>query len=265
QNKWHISDIDEQIENNNSLLKIYKENLLEIESNIAEEKEKIRGIKKNIGRNGDLLVMTKEFRENELLVDIIGKLYTPFLAEKEKIYSLFPKGSVERNNIDRQVKRYQNEIKKEKKKILKGLIVDQKALEAKKIVIDKSIQELTERVAYLADKQIEYDDLTRDLAQLRNADEVYLTRLEEARIKEQKDQLGVANVSVISRAYKPSRPAYPRKKLMLVVSVAAGFIAGIGSGLAAYYLDHTVKEPNDLLRLTKVPVLASLENIKHSS
>ncbi|MCI5121973.1 MAG: hypothetical protein D3908_12435, partial [Candidatus Electrothrix sp. AUS4] len=239
-----------------------KGNLVELEIDLAEKQEKIRGIKKDIKQNGDLSIMTKEFRENELLSDIISQSYFPLLEQREKIYSLYPKGSTERNNINYQIKKLQKQIKNEKKKILDGLIVDFKALEAKKTVLDRNILKIDERVAYLTDKQLDYEDLRRNVEQLRDSDEVYLTKLEEARIQEQKDQLGVADISVISRAYTPTNSSYPQKKLMLVASIAAGFIAGIGSGLAAYYLDHTVKEPNDLLRLTEVPMLASLANIK---
>ena len=89
-----------------------------------------------------------------------------------------------------------------------------------------------------------------------------MNRLEDARINEQRDLSGVSNVSIVSRAYEPSGPIFPKKKFMLMVTIIVGAITGVSAGFAAYYLDHTVKTPSDLLELTQVPVISSLGEVK---
>ena len=79
------------------------------------------------------------------------------------------------------------------------------------------------------------------------------------------DISGASNLSIISRAHVPVKPIFPRKIFMLISAIVVGFCASISATFIVYYLDHTVKREEDILLLTKTPVIASLEKIKNAS
>ena len=91
---------------------------------------------------------------------------------------------------------------------------------------------------------------------------LYRDKTEAARIMDQKDSTRVANVAVASRANKPTIPIFPKKILMGFLSIIVGLITGLGCAFAAYYLDHTVKRPEDIFQNCKVPVLSDLGIVK---
>ncbi len=89
-----------------------------------------------------------------------------------------------------------------------------------------------------------------------------MDKLEEARIIEQREASRVANVFVSNWATKPSVPVHPDMKAGVVIAILAGTIAGLGAAFTAFYLDHTVKRPEDLERSSGVPMLSSLGKIR---
>jgi len=79
---------------------------------------------------------------------------------------------------------------------------------------------------------------------------------------DQKDSTRVANVSVASSAHEPTVPVFPKKLLMGFLSLIVGLITGIGCAFAAFYLDHTIKRPEDIEQNCRIPVLSDLGTVK---
>ncbi|MEZ4528093.1 MAG: GumC family protein [Desulfobacterales bacterium] len=262
--KWDIVDIENQNIYNIKLLQILRERQSAVRSDLAEKRQKHLHLAQSMTADGELSAMSQEFRENQLLVQLV-KAYVPLLVEKERIISFYPPDSPEYNDIVRQTDRFRDEIRREQKKIRQGLNLDLAALEKQQESLEEYIQEIEAESRFLADKKLARENLAMKVEQSMYNYKLYMNRLEEARISEQRDLSGVANVSIVSRAHVPSIPVYPKKKFMMVIAVIAGAIAGTGSAFAAYYLDHTVKKPEDLVRLAHAPVLSTLENIEPRS
>ncbi len=258
--KWDIVDIENQNTYNIRLLQILRERQSSIRGDLAEKQQKLLNLGQSMTADGDLSAMSQEFRENQLLIQLI-KAYVPLLMEKERIISFYPENSTEYTDIIRQTNLFRDEIRKEQKKIREGLTLDMAALKKQQESLDEYILQIDEESRFLTDKKLERENLSMKVEQSIYNYKLYMNRREEARISEQRDLSGVANVSVVSRAYAPSIPVYPKKKFMMIIALIAGAIAGTGSAFAAYYLDHTVKKPEDLVRLSHAPVLSTLGNI----
>lgn len=261
QEEWNTIDIKIQNENNIELLSGLRGDVVRVEAQIAGEKEKIRRIKKNIEDSGNSLDLPSEFRADEGLTKFTERI-VPLFIEQQKIIGLYPKNSPEVRDVNRQVRYVQNEILQRQKKILRGMITDLESLKKKKALLIEELSKITRESRELAEKKVEQEDLMAKLDQTMAIYKLYMDRFEEARIDEERNLSGVANVSILSRAYVPLKPKFPKKKFMLAAGAVAGSFAGLAAAFIAYYLDHTVKQPKELELLTGVPVLSSVGTLR---
>ncbi|XCN75095.1 MAG: GNVR domain-containing protein [Candidatus Electrothrix aestuarii] len=259
--KWDIIHIREQKVQNLALLRVLHQNLSEVKGELASNNVVIKNITNGIGRDGYLTTIPNVLRNNILLAALTrGSI--PLIIEKGKVTSLYRKTSTEWIDADKQLRNFMNEIKNMQEGLREGMIVDFQALEAKKKSIEQDISNTHVELQKLARIENEYQNSVIKVEQARETYKLYLNRLEQERIEEQRDIAGVSNVSILSKATVPSSPDGPSKKILLFVSIVIGGIAGIGSAFATYYLDHTVKRASDLEGLLHQPVLSELGNIK---
>jgi len=67
----------------------------------------------------------------------------------------------------------------------------------------------------------------------------------------------LVNVRLVDPAQVPTRPRFARLTL-IILSVPAGLLLGIGLALISHYFDHRVYEPDDLPANSAAPVLGTL-------
>ena len=149
----------------------------------------------------------------------------------------------------------QKGYKKQTKEILQGSALDLNGLNSYAAVLGKHISEIDKKSLLLSEKQVEYERLVRELKQQEKNYLLYLNKTEEARIEEQQDSSRASNVIVSSWGKVPSVPVFPKKLLMSFLSLVIGSLVGIAGAFTAYYMDHTVKTPEDISRTCRSQVL----------
>jgi len=76
-------------------------------------------------------------------------------------------------------------------------------------------------------------------------------------------QQGAANtLNVIEPASLPTKPVGPDIPMTVLSACAIGFVLAAGGAYLLEYLDNTVKSPEDIKKLTDLPTLAGIANIK---
>ncbi len=259
QKEGSIIQIEAQRTQNVRYLRTLRENLSEVTTKVMEVDIKIQSMETTLKTGGDIQAMIQELRSYEVMVDL-EKALTPILVEKERIALLYPESSVEYQDAQRQVDKVVERIKSEKKKLLDGMILDRAALANHKEVLEDEIQKIEVSSVALSLKEVELNRLLREVEQNKKNYQLYTDKTEEARIEAQRDLSRVANISVNNLAAIPMTPVYPKKLLMAGLALLAGLLAGIGCAFAAYYLDHTVKRPEDIMRWFNLPVFAAIED-----
>lgn len=68
----------------------------------------------------------------------------------------------------------------------------------------------------------------------------------------------VSNVSIIDKAELPQYPYSPNKSLNYLMGVFMGLLIGTGIIVLIYYLDKTVKTPEDIEKCTGLPVIGTI-------
>jgi capsular exopolysaccharide synthesis family protein len=105
----------------------------------------------------------------------------------------------------------------------------------------------------MSEKMVQYNILRREAEANKALYEGLLTKLKEAGISA---GLRSSNVRIIDPAMIPSTPARPAKARNIALAFLVGLVGGIGLALLREYLDNTVKTPDDVETLARLPSLA---------
>jgi uncharacterized protein involved in exopolysaccharide biosynthesis/Mrp family chromosome partitioning ATPase len=251
--EWSIIEIAVQNEANIELVRVLRENLAVVQANIADRQTKVAVQQRNLAKTGEVGAFTKDMQSSilEELVRAMG----PLLTERERIGIHFQKSSPKYQALNRQVEELKQAYKKQIKELLQGNALDLNGLSTYEQVLRKHINAIEKQSLLLSEKQVEFDRLVRELKQQEKNYLLYLNKTEEARIEEQQDNSRVSNVSVTNWAKIPSLPVFPKKLLMTILAVVIGSFLGISGAFTAYYMDHTVKTPEDIARNCRTPML----------
>ena len=251
--EWAIIEISAQNEANIELLRLLRENQALVQANIGDRQTKIGVQQRNLARTGEVGAITKDMQSG-ILEELIREM-GPLLIERERIAALYQKSSLKYQALNRQVEGVQKDYRKQTKEILQGSALDLNGLNSYAAVLRKHISEIENKSLLLSEKQVEYERLVRELKQQEKNYLLYLNKTEEARIEEQQDSSRASNVIVSSWGKVPSVPVFPKKLLMSFLSLVIGSLVGIAGAFTAYYMDHTVKTPEDISRTCRSQVL----------
>ena len=105
----------------------------------------------------------------------------------------------------------------------------------------------------MSEKMVQYNILQREADANKALYEGLLTKLKEAGITA---GLRSSNIHVVDPALIPSYPSRPAKARNIALAFLVGLIGGIGLALLREYLDNTVKTPDDIETLARLPSLA---------
>jgi succinoglycan biosynthesis transport protein ExoP len=105
----------------------------------------------------------------------------------------------------------------------------------------------------MAEKLVEYNILKREAEALKTLYDGLMTKLKETAISA---SLRSSNIRVVDPAMIPSTPARPAKTRNVALAFLVGLVGGIGLALMREYLDNTVKTPDDVETLSRLPSLA---------
>jgi uncharacterized protein involved in exopolysaccharide biosynthesis len=92
--------------------------------------------------------------------------------------------------------------------------------------------------------------------------QLYLKKMEEARISNAMDTQKIANISVVEPALAPIKPIKPKKLLNIILSILLGIFASIGMAFSLEYFSHTLNRPEEVEQQASLKVLAAIPSIK---
>ena len=104
----------------------------------------------------------------------------------------------------------------------------------------------------MSEKMVQYNILKREAEANKALYEGLLTKLKEAGISE---GLRSSNIRMVDPAMIPSYPSRPAKARNIALAFLVGLVGGIGLALFREYLDNTVKTPDDVEMLARLPSL----------
>lgn len=155
--------------------------------------------------------------------------------------------------LQAQLKEFDQTVEKEKQKILNVLESDYKEAQQRETLLTRALDQQKVETNQMAGKLVEYNILKREAEANKTLYEGLMTKLKETAISA---GLRSSNIRVVDPAMIPSTPARPAKTRNVALAFLVGLVGGIGLALMREYLDNTVKTPDDVETLSRLPSLA---------
>jgi succinoglycan biosynthesis transport protein ExoP len=155
--------------------------------------------------------------------------------------------------LQAQLKELDASMEKEKKKIVDVLESDYREARQREELLTKALDQQKAETNQMAEKLVEYNILKREAEANKTLYEGLMTKLKETAISQ---GLRSSNIRVVDPAMIPSTPARPAKTRNVTLAFLVGLVGGIGLALMREYLDNTVKTPDDIETLARLPSLA---------
>ncbi len=193
-----------------------------------------------------------QIQNNLILTDLFkkrGEVAAEYTDALNQYGPNFPK--VQR--LQAQLKDYDRNIEKEKKNILDVLESDYREAQQRESILVQALDQQKTETNQMAEKLVEYNILKREAEANKTLYEGLMTKLKETAISQ---GLRSSNIRVVDPAMIPSTPARPAKTRNLALAFLVGLVGGIGLALMREYLDNTVKTPDDVETLSRLPSLA---------
>jgi succinoglycan biosynthesis transport protein ExoP len=193
-----------------------------------------------------------EIRDNQVLTSLQEKraeLAVQYTDAVNQYGPNFPK--VQR--LQAQMKELDDEIVKERKGIVAQLESDYREAKQHEDLLSRALDEQKAEVNLMSEKMIQYNILKREAEANKSLYDSLQTKLKEAQIS---SGLKSSNIRVVDPAIVPSGAARPAKTRNIALAFLVGLVGGVGLALLREYLDNTVKTPDDIETLARLPSLA---------
>lgn len=154
--------------------------------------------------------------------------------------------------LKKQIDAVQASLEKQKKALVQNIVDEYRSAVARERYLAVAVETQKKEVNEIAERSIQYNILKREVETNKQLYEGLLQRMKEAQVSA---GLKASNVRVVDAAQVPKFPVRPRVVLNLTLGLILG--AGLGIGLAFFqeYLDNTLKTPDEVESLLRLPSL----------
>ena len=193
-----------------------------------------------------------QLRENTVLQDLQKRrsdLSVQYTEAVNQYGPSFPKVL----RIQAEIKDVDEQINRQSKSVVVELESDYRAALQLEELRTKALDQQKADTNLMSEKMVQYNILRREAEANKALYEGLLTKLKEAGISA---GLRSSNIHVVDPAMIPSYPSRPAKARNIALAFLVGLIGGIGLALLREYLDNTVKTPDDVETLARLPSLA---------
>jgi polysaccharide biosynthesis transport protein len=155
--------------------------------------------------------------------------------------------------IQAQIKEIDDQTAREHKGIIAQLESEYREAKQHEDLLSRALDQQKAEVNAMSEKMIQYNILKREAEANKSLYDSLQTKLKEAQIS---SGLKSSNIRIVDPAMVPTTPSRPAKTRNIALAFLVGLVGGIGLALLREYLDNTVKTPDDVETLARLPSLA---------
>ena len=200
-------------------------------------------------------------RESPVIQDILKQESTTSAQYTDALNQYGPKfPKVVR--LQAQLKDLDQLVGREKTNIANQMEAEYHGSRQRELLLKNALDEQKTQTNQMAEKLVHYSILKREADTNKQLYDGMLQKLKEAGITA---GLRSSNIRVVDPALIPGGPSRPNKTRNVMLSILVGLIGGIGLALLREYLDNTVKTPDDIETLARLPSLAVVPALSNSN
>jgi capsular exopolysaccharide synthesis family protein len=200
-------------------------------------------------------------RDSQVIQDILKQQTTLTAQYADAVNQYGPKfPKVVR--IQAQLKDLDQLITREKLNIGNQVEADYRGARQRELLLQQALDQQKQETNQTAEKLVQYNILNREAEANKQLYDGMLQKLKEAGISA---GLRSSNIRIVDPALIPNGPSRPNKTRNIFLSILVGLIGGVGLALLREYLDNTVKTPDDIERLARLPSLAVVPALSNST
>jgi capsular exopolysaccharide synthesis family protein len=222
----------------------------------AERMGKEALYKQTKARNFDSL---PSILENKLVMDL-KQAYILLEAQYMKLSETFKPEYPEMVRIKSQMEAVQNRLNGEINKIINGINSDYESGLRREALLRQAFEQQKVKAMEMKDKAIQYNILKREADTNRELYKGLLLRMKEAGVSA---GITASNIQIVDQAELPTSPYKPNKRLNLLLAAVVGLFLGVGLAFFFEYLDNTVKTPEDVEQLIRLPSFGMVPDISN--
>jgi succinoglycan biosynthesis transport protein ExoP len=155
--------------------------------------------------------------------------------------------------LEEQIQDLDKIITREKTNIANQIEAEYRGSRQRELLLQQALDQQKTETSAMANKMVEYNILKRDAESNKELYDGLLQKLKEAGLNA---GLLSSNIRVVDPAMVPGAPSAPQKSRNISLAILVGLVGGVGLALLREYMDNTVKNPDDVERLTRLPSLA---------
>ena len=155
--------------------------------------------------------------------------------------------------LQAQIKDIDQSIQKENVNTLNRIETEYREARQRESLLTQALDEQKAEANQMAERLVEYNILKREAEANKTLYDGLMTKLKEVDIS---SALQSSNIRVVDPAMIPAYPSRPAKARNVALAFLVGLVGGIGLALLREYLDNTVKTPDDIETLARLPSLA---------
>jgi capsular exopolysaccharide synthesis family protein len=193
-----------------------------------------------------------QLRDNEILQDILKKR-TEAVAQYTEALNQYGPNYPKVQRFQAQLKEFDALIENEEKNVVNRMESNYRAARQRETLLVQALDKQKAEANQMSERLVQYNILKREAEANKTLYEGLLTKLKEAGISV---GLRSSNIRIVDPAMIPTTPARPAKTRNVALAFLVGLIGGIGLALLREYMDNTIKTPDDIERLARLPSLA---------
>jgi succinoglycan biosynthesis transport protein ExoP len=152
-----------------------------------------------------------------------------------------------------QLKELDQALDKEKRAVVARLESDYHEAQQREALLSRTLDQQKVDANLMSERMVQFNILKRDAEANKGLYDGLLTKLKEAGIS---SALQSSNIRVVDPAMIPAYPSRPAKARNVGLAFLVGLVGGVGLALLREYMDNTVKTPDDIETVSRLPSLA---------
>lgn len=153
----------------------------------------------------------------------------------------------------------QHFIRNELRKIETGLASDLSVARQREQALSQEFETLTRQVSDTGQADLVIKSLEREVTSDRSVLETYMNRLKGLQLQ---DTLEKPDVQIISRAYTPDEPSYPKAPMVLGLATISSLVVGFALATIVEHRDTSFRTLEQVEEVTGIPVAAALPLVR---